>query len=105
MTTAHISHIGPIEAMWDTGAFRTFIEKWVLPFAMKKIMESWNGPAVECFRLPITPEGTVALTIREGTDVVEVRKVGVVENMSYPMLLDSDLEMPGVLFVAEPGVE
>lgn len=88
LTTAYIARIGTLETIIDTGAFRTFIKSFAL--VDTKTMKPWNGPVVERFGLPIMPDGTVPLTVREGTDVADVRKVGLVEKMPYRMLLGRD---------------
>ena len=90
LTTAHIARIGPVAALVDTGACASFIMESVLPPAFLEKVKGWDAEPIQGFGLRINPTGIVALTVREGADVVDLKRVGVVKSLPYPMLLGSD---------------
>lgn len=101
-TTKHIARTGPVTALVDTVACASFIMESDLPPGFLEKIKGCDAESIQGFGFRINPTGIVALTVREGADVVDLKRVGVVKSLPYPMLLGSDfLDRVGVLFVAK----
>ncbi|KZS20857.1 Uncharacterized protein APZ42_012348 [Daphnia magna] len=85
----HIARVGPVEAMVDTGAMFSVIEKRMIQHLLKE--EFLVGGTLLSFnkeRVPIV--GEIPLTVRFKDRVVDLQKVRVVEQALFPLILGVD---------------